>query len=55
MSLFPAIELMQCLHIDMLNQGVFFLNRGMFVVSTPMNEEIIDQTVNVFTKSIERL
>ena len=55
LSLFPAIELMQYLHIDMLNQGVFFLNRGMFTVSTPMNEEIIDHTINVFKKSLERL
>lgn len=55
MSLFPAIELLQYLHIDMMNHGVFFLNRGMFTVSTPMDEEVIDQTVSVFRKSLRRL
>jgi glutamate-1-semialdehyde 2,1-aminomutase len=55
MSLFPSIELLQYLHIDMMNQGVFFLNRGMFTVSTPMDAAIVDQTVTVFAKSLERL
>jgi glutamate-1-semialdehyde 2,1-aminomutase len=55
LSMIPSFELMQYLHLEMLNQGVFFLHRGMFTVSTPMAETEIDICVEAFEQSLELL
>jgi len=55
LSLIPYLELMQYLHLEMLNRGVFFLNRGMFTVSTPMTENEIGKCVESFEQSLELL
>jgi len=55
LSMIPSLELMQYLHLEMLNRGVFFLHRGMFTVSTPMTEIEIDKAIAVFEASLELL
>ena len=46
---------MQYLHLEMLNRGIYFLHRGMFTVSTPMTEEVIDKAVGIFEASLQLL
>jgi glutamate-1-semialdehyde 2,1-aminomutase len=41
------------LHWEMLNRGVFFASRGMFVVSTPMDEAVIDEVVEEFEGALQ--
>jgi len=55
LSMIPYMELMQYLHLEMLNRGIFFLHRGMFTVSTPMTEIEIDKAIEVFEASLELL
>jgi glutamate-1-semialdehyde 2,1-aminomutase len=55
LSIIPSVELMQYLHLEMLNRGIYFLHRGMFVISTPMTEKEIDHCVNNFEESLELL
>jgi glutamate-1-semialdehyde 2,1-aminomutase len=46
-------EILHYLHLELLNRGVYFMSRGMFVVSTPMTETEIDQTVKIFGEALE--
>jgi len=46
-------ELLQFLHLELLNRGVFIMSRGMFVVSTPMTAKDIDQAVRIFGEALE--
>jgi glutamate-1-semialdehyde 2,1-aminomutase len=46
-------ELLQFLHLELLNRGVLIMSRGMFVVSTPMTEKEIDQAVRIFGEALE--
>ncbi len=55
LSMIPSVELMQYLHLEMLNRGLFFLHRGMFTVSTPMTENEIDKCIKIFGESLELL
>jgi glutamate-1-semialdehyde 2,1-aminomutase len=41
------------LHWEMLNRGVFYASRGMYVVSTPMDEAIIDKVVEAFEGALQ--
>jgi glutamate-1-semialdehyde 2,1-aminomutase len=41
------------LHWEMLNRGVFYASRGMHVVSTPMDEGIIDEVVEAFEGALQ--
>jgi glutamate-1-semialdehyde 2,1-aminomutase len=45
-------ELLHFLHLELLNRGIYFMSRGMFVVSTPMTETEIDQTIRVFGEAL---
>ncbi len=40
-----AAELPRLLHLELLNQGIFAANRGMFNLSTPMTAAEVDQTL----------
>jgi glutamate-1-semialdehyde 2,1-aminomutase len=55
LSLFPSFELLHYLHLEMLNRGIYFMNRGMFVVSTPMTEKQIDTCVANFEAALRML
>jgi glutamate-1-semialdehyde 2,1-aminomutase len=55
LSLIPFLELIQYLHLEMLNRGIYFLNRGMFTLSTPMTEKEIDCCVNHFEEALRML
>jgi glutamate-1-semialdehyde 2,1-aminomutase len=46
-------ELLHFLHLELLNRGIYFMSRGMFVVSTPMTETEIDQAVRIFGEALE--
>jgi len=46
-------DLSAVLHWEMLNRGIFFASRGMYVVSTPMDEAIIDKVVAEFEGALE--
>jgi glutamate-1-semialdehyde 2,1-aminomutase len=41
------------LHWEMLNRGVFFSARGMYVISTPMDEAVIDKVVGEFEGALQ--
>ncbi len=49
------IEFLDLLHIEMLNRGVFFISRGMFILSTPMGEKEIDKTAKIFGETLQFL
>jgi glutamate-1-semialdehyde 2,1-aminomutase len=55
LGLFPSFELMHYLHLEMLNRGIYFLDRGMFALSTPMTENEIDYCVNHFGQALQML
>ncbi len=55
LSIIPSVELMQYLHLEMLNRGIYFLHRGLFVISTPMTEKEIDYCVNNFEEALQKL
>ncbi|MEN8247034.1 MAG: aminotransferase class III-fold pyridoxal phosphate-dependent enzyme, partial [Thermodesulfobacteriota bacterium] len=55
LSMISSHELMQYLHLEMLNRGVSFLDRGMFTISTPMTEIEIDKAIEMFEASLELL
>jgi glutamate-1-semialdehyde aminotransferase len=46
-------DLSAVLHWEMLNRGIFFASRGMYVVSTPMDEAIIDKVVEEFEGALQ--
>ena len=41
------------LHWELLNRGVFFAARGMYVISTPMDEAIIDKVIEEFAGALQ--
>lgn len=43
------------LHWEMLNRGVFYASRGMYVVSTPMDEAVIDEVVEKFEGALQMI
>lgn len=51
-SVIAAKELPKLLLLEMLNQGVFSVSRGMFALSTPMSEAVIDRAVEAFARTL---
>lgn len=47
-----AGELTKLLHLELINNGIYSADRGMFVVSTPMTESEIDTANEVFAKAL---
>lgn len=54
-SLVKTGEFVHLLHLELLNRGISMMSRGMFVVSTPMTETEIDQTVDIFRETLADL
>jgi len=48
-------ELLRFLHLEMMNRGVFFLNRGMFSLCTPMTEADIDRALQITRDALEMI
>jgi glutamate-1-semialdehyde 2,1-aminomutase len=48
-------DLSVVLHWEMLNRGIFFASRGMYVISTPMDEATVDTVVAEFQGALEVL
>ena len=48
-------DLSAVLHWEMLNRGIFFASRGMYVISTPMDEPIIDKVIEEFEGALEAI
>jgi glutamate-1-semialdehyde 2,1-aminomutase len=46
-------DLSAVLHWEMLNRGIFFASRGMYVISTPMDEAIVDKVIEEFQGALE--
>lgn len=46
-------DLSAVLHWEMLNRGVFFASRGMWVISTPMDEAVIDRVIAEFEAALD--
>jgi len=46
-------DLSAVLHWEMLNRGIFFASRGMYVISTVMDEAIIDKVIAEFEGALE--
>jgi glutamate-1-semialdehyde 2,1-aminomutase len=42
-------------HLEMLNRGIFSAPRSMYVLSTPMTEQVVDQVVEAFEGTLEML
>ena len=55
MALSSYKEFLDLLHLEMMNRGVFFMPRGMFILSTPMTEREIDITIAAFGESLALL
>ena len=55
LAVIPTLEFAQDVHLELLNQGVYPITRGtvVFVISTPMDEQNIDQIVNRFEASLK--
>jgi glutamate-1-semialdehyde 2,1-aminomutase len=51
-ALKAAAELPGLLHLEMMNRGIYCAKRGMFVISTPMKDEEIDQTAAGFAEAL---
>jgi glutamate-1-semialdehyde 2,1-aminomutase len=47
-----AAELPRLLHLELLNQGIFSANRGMFNISTPMTRVEIELALNALRKAL---
>jgi glutamate-1-semialdehyde 2,1-aminomutase len=43
------------LHLALLNRGVFSVPRGMFCISTPMDNQIVDDTIIRFTDALKQV
>ena len=48
-------EFLQYLHLEMMNRGVYFLHRGLFNLSTPMTQDVLDKSVSEFGGAFEML
>ena len=44
----PYDETLDYMHLAMLNQGINYVERGLLVISTPMDEAVIDATLDKF-------
>lgn len=57
LAVIPSLEFAQNVHLELLNQGVYPITRGMivFTISTPMDEQIVDQIATRFRKTLERV
>ena len=54
-ALAAAGELPSLLHLAMMNHGIYSAKRGMFVISTPMNDEEIDKATAAFAEALDML
>ena len=54
-GLLTAWDLAGLFHLEMLNHGMFTAPRGMYVLSTPMTESHIDDTIQAFGKTLALL
>jgi glutamate-1-semialdehyde 2,1-aminomutase len=54
-GLLKAWDLAGLFHLEMLNQGVFSAPRGMYVLSTPMTENEVDDAIRAFEKTLALL
>ncbi len=50
-----AKDLPRLLHLELMNRGIFIAPRGFCCISTPMTDEEIDHTINVFSHALEEL
>lgn len=50
-----AAELPRLLHMELINNGIFSANRGMFNISTPMSESEIDSALEAFRAALNTL
>lgn len=50
-----AGQLPQLAHLEMMNRGVYSAARGLYSISTPMTEAVIDETVAKFAETLEVL
>ncbi|MBC8258091.1 MAG: aspartate aminotransferase family protein [SAR324 cluster bacterium] len=48
-------NLLQLLHLELLNQGIFSSSRGMYILSTPMNDDNVDYIVEIFDQTLALL
>jgi glutamate-1-semialdehyde aminotransferase len=54
-ALLPCMELQRLLHLALLNQGIFAVSRGEFVISTPMTTREIKTCVDRVKEAFEFL
>jgi len=54
-SVIAAKQLPALLHLEMMNNGVFSATRGMYAISTPMTETVIDRVVEAFEATLTTL
>ena len=45
--------LLRLLHLQLANLGVHSAPRGMYIVSTPMSEKVVDQAIGAFEETLE--
>ncbi|MEW5723219.1 MAG: aspartate aminotransferase family protein [Thermodesulfobacteriota bacterium] len=55
LSMIASDEISKYIHLEMLNQGIYAASRGWFILSTPMGEAEIDQTVEAFRRALTGL
>lgn len=48
-----AGRLPELFHLEMLNRGIYFAPRGMFIISMPMAESEVDECIEVFEGALE--
>jgi len=53
LALAPFVEFLKYLHLDMLNQGIFYIQRGTFSISTPMIDQNINEAIKTFECCLE--
>ena len=54
-GLAPYDETLDYMHLAMLNLGVNYVERGLLVISTPMDETVIDETLRKFAEAADLL
>jgi glutamate-1-semialdehyde aminotransferase len=54
-GLMSSGELLRFFHLEMANRGIYFLHRGMFALSTPMTEVVVEKTITIFRETLEKL
>jgi len=55
LAVIPTLEFAQNLHLELLNQGLFAITRGLvaFTLSTPMDQQQVDRIIDCFGKALE--